>query len=358
MRRGVVDMYISAILAGLISFFCTPLVIKMAHRFGAIDIPKDDRRVHNKPIPLWGGIAIFTGFFVSMFLFSDIQSDKLIGLFFGALVVLITGMVDDVKPLGAKAKLLMQFVAASILVFSGFEINYLTNFFGDTELIYFGALSIPISIIWIVGVTNTVNLIDGLDGLAAGISTIAAVTLGYIAIINHRYDAATITFILAGSSLGFLPYNFNPAKIFMGDAGALFLGLVLSAISIEGALKGATALTVVVPIIALGVPIFDTAFAILRRLINKRPIMEADKGHLHHRFLSVGYNQKKAVLSIYLIGALMGAGAISLLKEDFIGAGILLTLAGVVVFIPMNKSKNIQKESAQVTIESAQVTIE
>ncbi|GAU75719.1 MraY family glycosyltransferase [Fusibacter sp. 3D3] len=346
------DMYISALLAGVISFLCTPLVIKMAHRFGAIDIPKDDRRVHNKPIPLWGGVAIFTGFFVSMFLFSDIHTTKLFGLFMGSIVVLVTGMVDDVRPLGAKTKLFMQFVAASILVFSGFEINFLTNFFGSSEYIYFGMFSIPVSIIWIVGVTNTVNLIDGLDGLAAGISAIAAITLGYIAFINHRYDAATITLILAGSSLGFLPYNFNPAKIFMGDAGALFLGLVLSAISIEGALKGATALTVVVPIIALGVPIFDTAFAIVRRLINKRPIMEADKGHLHHRFLSIGYNQRKAVLSIYLIGALMGAGAIALLKGELIGAGILLTLAAVVVFIPLNKVKEIEKEAEQVTVES------
>lgn len=345
-------MYISALLAGVISFLCTPLVIKMAHRFGAIDIPKDDRRVHNKPIPLWGGVAIFTGFFVSMFLFSNIHTTKLIGLFLGAIVVLVTGMVDDVRPLGAKTKLLMQFVAASILVFSGFEINFLTNFFGSSDYIYFGMFSIPVSIIWIVGVTNTVNLIDGLDGLAAGISAIAAVTLGYIALINHRYDAATITLILAGSSLGFLPYNFNPAKIFMGDAGALFLGLVLSAISIEGALKGATALTVVVPIIALGVPIFDTAFAIVRRLINKRPIMEADKGHLHHRFLSIGYNQRKAVLSIYLIGALMGAGAIALLKGEYIGAGVLLTIAAIVVFIPINKVKEIEKKAEQINAES------
>lgn len=338
-------MYIPAIIAGLISFIMTPIVIKIAHRFGAIDVPKDERRMHKKPMPLWGGIAIFTGFFVSMFIFSNISTVKLVGLFIAAIVVLITGMIDDIKPLGAKSKLLMQIVAAVILVKSGYEINYFTNFFGNSEFIYLGAWALPISVIWIVGVTNTVNLIDGLDGLAAGISAIAAVTLSYIAILNHRYDAAMITLILAGSSIGFLPYNFNPAKIFMGDAGALFLGLVLSAISVDGALKGATAITVVVPILALGVPIFDTAFAILRRLINKRPIMEADKGHLHHRLMSIGFGQKKTVLSMYLISALLGAGAIALLKQNWLHAGILLGLAAVVVFIPINRSLLMQKKN-------------
>lgn len=338
-------MYIPAIIAGLITFIMTPLVIKIAHRFGAVDVPKDDRRMHKKPMPLWGGIAIFTGFFVSMFLFSNIATSKLIGLFIASIVVLITGMIDDVKPLGAKGKLLMQIIAAIILVKSGFEINYFTNFFGDSKFIYLQNLTLPISVIWIVGVTNTVNLIDGLDGLAAGISAIAAVTLSYIAILNHRYDAAMITLILAGSSIGFLPYNFNPAKIFMGDAGALFLGLVLAAISVEGALKGATALTVVVPILALGVPIFDTTFAILRRLINKRPIMEADKGHLHHRLMGMGLGQRKTVLSMYLISALLGAGAIALLKQNWIHAIILLGLAAIVVFIPINRSVLTQKKN-------------
>jgi len=338
-------MYIPAIIAGLITFIMTPLVIKIAHRFGAVDVPKDDRRMHKKPMPLWGGIAIFTGFFVSMFLFSNIATSKLIGLFIASIVVLITGMIDDVKPLGAKGKLLMQIIAAIILVKSGFEINYFTNFFGDSEFIYLQNLTLPISVLWIVGVTNTVNLIDGLDGLAAGISAIAAVTLSYIAILNHRYDAAMITLILAGSSIGFLPYNFNPAKIFMGDAGALFLGLVLAAISVEGALKGATALTVVVPILALGVPIFDTTFAILRRLINKRPIMEADKGHLHHRLMGMGLGQRKTVLSMYLISALLGAGAIALLKQNWIHAVVLLGLGAIVVFIPINRSVLTQKKN-------------
>lgn len=338
-------MYIPAIIAGLISFIMTPLVIRIARRFGAVDIPKDDRRMHKTPMCLWGGIAIFTGFFVSMFLFSNISTVKLVGLFIASLIVLVTGMIDDIKPLGAKIKLLMQIVAALVLVFSGYKINYFTDFFGDSGVIQVSNwAALPITVIWIVGVTNTVNLIDGLDGLAAGISAIAAVTLSYIAILNHRYDAAMITLILAGSSIGFLPYNFNPAKIFMGDTGALFLGLVLAAVSVEGALKGATAITVVVPILALGVPIFDTAFAILRRLINKRPIMEADKGHLHHRLMSIGLGQKKTVLSMYLISALLGAGAIALLKQNWLHAGVLLGLAAIVVFIPINRALLLQKK--------------
>lgn len=338
-------MYIPAVIAGLISFLLTPFVINMAHRFGAIDIPKDERRVHSKPIPLWGGVAIFTGFYISMFIFAEIETFKLVGLFIASLIVLITGMVDDVKPLGAKVKLLMQIIAAIVLVTAGYEINYFTNFFADSGYIMLGAFSLPISILWIVAVTNTVNLIDGLDGLAAGISAIAAITLSYIAMINHRYDAAMITLMLAGSSAGFLPFNFNPAKIFMGDAGALFLGLVLSAVSIDGALKGATALTVVVPILALGVPIFDTTFAILRRKINRRPIMEADRGHLHHRLLSIGFGQRKAVLAMYLISALLGGGAIELLKRNWIPAGILLGIAIVVVIIPINRSLWLERKN-------------
>jgi len=338
-------MYIAALFAFAVSFLVTPLVIKLAHHFGALDVPKDSRRVHCKPMPLWGGIAIYVAFFLTMFIFSNIASSKLIGLFIAATLILITGMIDDVKDLSAKLKLLIQIIAAGILVKSGYEINYLTNFFGPTDYIHFGIWSVPVSIIWIVGVTNTVNLIDGLDGLAAGISTIAALTLGYIAFINFRYDTATMTLILAGSSMGFLPHNFNPAKIFMGDTGALFLGLVLSAISIEGALKGATAVTVLVPILALGVPIFDTAFAILRRIVNKKPIMQADKGHLHHRMLLSGFNHKKAVLSMYLISALMGAGAIALLKHDYFNAVGLLIIAGVVVFIPVNRAIELEKKS-------------
>lgn len=338
-------MYIAAFFACFITFVSTPFVIKIAHRFNAIDIPKDDRRVHNKPIPLWGGIAMYVSFFLSMLIFSNMELTKLLGLFVAGTLILVTGMIDDVRDLGAKLKLLVQIVAAGILVFSGFEINYFTNFFGASDYIHLGIWSIPVSIIWIVGVTNTVNLIDGLDGLAAGISAIAAVTLGYIALINGRHDAAIMTLILAGASVGFLPYNFNPAKIFMGDTGALFLGLILSAISIEGALKGATAFTVVVPILALGVPIFDTAFAILRRMVNRRPIMEADKGHLHHRMMSSGLNQRRTVLSMYLISALLGAGAIALLKSDWMNAIIFLAIAAVVVIIPVNRSIIMEKQS-------------
>lgn len=333
-------MFIPPIIAGLISFLLTPFVIRFARRCGALDVPKDDRRMHALPMPLWGGIAIFFAFFIPMFLFSKIGFEKLLGLLLASIVVVVMGLIDDVRPLNAKLKFIIQIVAALILVQAGFTINYFTNFFGGSGYIYLGVWSIPITVIWIVGVTNTVNLIDGLDGLAAGISAIAAITLSYVAILNHRYDAAMATLILAGSSIGFLPYNFNPAKIFMGDAGALFLGLVLAAISTDGAMKGATLLTVLVPILAIGVPIFDTAFAILRRMIQGKPIMEADKGHLHHRLMGIGLGQRKTVLSMYLINVLLGAGAVSILQKNWTHAGVLLGLAIVSIVIPVFRSKH------------------
>lgn len=331
-------MYIPAIIASIITFLLTPWVIKMAQRFKAMDVPKDDRRVHNKPIPLWGGIAMFLGFYITLFIFSSLPLMKLIGLFVSGLIILSVGMYDDVKPLSAKWKLLIQLIAALVLVKSGFEIQFFTNFFGDSPYIFLGILSVPVSVLWIIGVTNTVNLIDGLDGLAAGISAIAAITLSYIALINHRYDAALMAFILAGSSIGFLPYNFNPAKIFMGDAGSMFLGLILAAVSIEGALKGATVLTVLAPIFALGVPLFDMSFAILRRFFSGRPIMEADKEHIHHRFMSTGIGQKRAVLSIYFVSVLLGFGAVEMLKGNFILSVALIVASGFLVTIPMQKN--------------------
>jgi len=333
------------IIATILSFLITPVIIKIAKRFGAMDVPKDERRVHNKSMPLWGGLAIYISFFVVLFIFGDMEGKKFAGLFIASTIIIIMGMIDDVKDLSAKRKLLVQIIAAGILVYAGYEINFFTNYFGQSDYIHLGMFSVPISILWIVGVTNTVNLIDGLDGLAAGLSAIAALTLGYIAFANQNYDAALITLILAGSTLGFLPYNFNPAKIFMGDTGALFLGLVLAAISVEGTLKGATALTIVVPILALGVPIFDTAFAIIRRALHRKPIMQADKGHLHHRMLASGLNQKRAVLSMYFLGALMGAGAIEISKQSWVSAGIFLLTALIVIVIPVNRSIMIEKEN-------------
>jgi len=228
----------------------------------------------------------------------------------------------------------VQISAALVLVYFGVRINFFTNFLEAEGLIYLKELSIPITVFWIVGITNTFNLIDGLDGLAAGISTISASILSYVAFVNGRYEIALVTLILAGCCLGFLPFNFNPARIFMGDTGSLFLGFVLSAISIEGTIKGATALTMVVPILAMGLPIMDTTLAIRRRILGGRPIMEADKGHLHHKLLSAGLCQKRAVLFMYGISLMMGLSAVFLMNCEYISSFVTIAATLIIIIIP------------------------
>jgi UDP-GlcNAc:undecaprenyl-phosphate GlcNAc-1-phosphate transferase len=214
-------------------------------------------------------------------------------------------------------------------------------------MVYVGMLSLPITIFWIVGITNTVNLIDGLDGLAAGISTIAAASLAYVALVNGRMETALVTTIIVGCCLGFLPYNFNPAKIFMGDTGSLFLGFMLAATSIDGSIKGATFLVFAAPILALGLPIFDTSFAILRRFMSGRPIMEADKGHLHHRLLSLGYHQRTVVLAMYFISVLLGLSGIFLIQGYYVFMTVTLVASILLILIPIRRSISRDKLSEE-----------
>lgn len=341
--------------AAILSFLFTPLAGKLAHRIGAIDDPKSaERRVHEKPTPRLGGVAIFIGAIASMLAFSKIGNTKLLGMILGSLVLVIMGTVDDTRPLPAKFKLLVQVGAAFILVGFGYRITFFTNFFGDfigrSELIHLNGdwISIIITVIWIVGITNTVNLIDGLDGLATGVTTIASLTLAYIAYSNGSYEAMVIVLIISGACVGFLPYNFNPASIFMGDAGAYFLGFILSAVSIEGVLKGATMMTLFVPVLVLGLPIFDTAFAIVRRKINGKPIMEADRGHLHHRLLDIGLGKKRAVFVLYAISLLMGLSAIAFVKDDIMNMSVLMLFIMVMLYVPISRSISIKKDEKDV----------
>lgn len=332
------------LLAVTLSFSLTPFAKKLAIKVGAIDVPKDNRRVHTKPIPRMGGLAIYIAFILCMFMFSDIEMKKLIGIFLGSTMLVIMGMIDDVKPLRASLKFGIQILAALVLVYFGFRIEFLTNFFRNSGYIFFDGLSIPITVIWIVGITNTINLVDGLDGLATGIATIAALTFAYVSYSTGNMSVAILSLMLAGSSLGFLPHNFNPASIFMGDTGAYFLGFVLAAISIEGTLKGTTALTLIIPVLALGLPIFDTAFAIIRRALNKKPIFEADKGHFHHRLLQIGLGQKRAVLWIYLISMLMGTTAIALINQEMINVSVLVVITVLMLFIPIVRTLGMENK--------------
>ncbi|MCD6436333.1 MAG: undecaprenyl/decaprenyl-phosphate alpha-N-acetylglucosaminyl 1-phosphate transferase [Clostridiales bacterium] len=323
------------IVAGISSAILTPLVIALAYKIGAVDVPEDDRRVHTEPIPRIGGLAIFFAVLISISIFSDLSSQKMFGLIFGSFLIVAGGMVDDVKGLSAKAKLFIQIIAASILYYYGFRIEFFTNVSNINTIVNLGFLSYPITILWVVGITNTINLIDGLDGLAVGISTIAAITLAYVSFSFGRSETLLLSIIVVGANLGFLPYNFNPAKIFMGDTGALFLGFVLSVISIEGVIKSATVIAIFIPILTLGLPIFDTTFAIMRRFANKKPLMEADKGHLHHRLLSLGMNQKKVVLILYLISILLGIGVVLLVNDFVLNTVIIVGIAMFLVYIPI-----------------------
>ena len=319
--------FISAV---LISLLMTPVAKKIAEKVGAIDIPKDNRRVHKKPIPLLGGLAIYAATIICMFIFLPMDR-TFTSIVIGGTIIMISGVIDDIKDLSPKMKLIFQLCAAVVLVLGDVKVDFITNPFSKgANLFYLKAFSIPITIFWVVGITNTVNLIDGLDGLAAGVTMIASTSLFFVAMKFGYTNIMIISVIIAGACLGFLPYNFNPAKIFMGDTGALFLGFMLAAISIEGVMKSVATIAVVVPIIILGLPIFDTTFAIFRRLLNGRPIMEADKGHLHHRLLQKGFSQKQTVLILYLISAAFGLTAVLISKVNSSQAVII---SGIVIIV-------------------------
>ena len=309
-------------IALVVAYFITPKVMELAIKVGALDAP-DERKVHKGMIPRMGGLAIYAGFVLAV-LASMYVSREIMGLLVGGTIILIVGIIDDLKPLPANVKLLGQIVAAAVLVMFDIRIEWLTNPFG--EMIYVDYLAIPLTILWVVGLTNTVNLIDGLDGLAAGVSTIASVTILLVALQQNFWTVAILTAALAGSALGFLQHNFNPAKIFMGDTGSMFLGYMLAAISILGAVKSAATIALIVPIVALGLPILDTAFAIIRRYMSGRPIFKPDKGHLHHRLLEMGLTQKQAVLLMYVISGCLGLSAIALTEVNK-SFGILIVIA-------------------------------
>jgi len=305
-----------------VAYFITPRVMDLAIKVGALDAP-NDRNVHKGMIPRMGGLAIYVAFVLAVLASMHINRE-IMGLLVGGTVILIVGIIDDLQPLPPKVKLLGQIIAAAVLVMFDIRIEWLTNPFGD--MIYVDYLAIPLTILWVVSLTNTVNLIDGLDGLAAGVSTIASVTILLVALQNNFWTVAILTSALAGSAFGFLQHNFNPAKIFMGDTGSMFLGYMLAAISILGAVKSAATIALIVPIVALGLPILDTAFAIIRRYMSGRPIFKPDKGHLHHRLLEMGLTQKQAVLLMYVISGCLGLSAIALTEVNKT-LGILIIIA-------------------------------
>lgn len=325
--------FVAFTVALAVAYFVTPYIKKLAIKAGAMDAP-DARKVHTSPIPRMGGLAIYAGFILAVLSSMQITHD-IFGLLIGGTVILIVGIIDDLKQLPARVKLFGQIVAAAILVLFDVRIEWLTNPFGN--MIYVEYLSIPLTILWVVGLTNTVNLIDGLDGLAAGVSTIASITILLVALQQNFWTVAVMMAALAGSSLGFLQHNFNPAKIFMGDTGSMFLGYMLAGVSILGMVKSAATIALIVPILALGLPIMDTLFAIIRRYSGGRPIFKPDRGHLHHRLLDLGLTQKQAVLLMYVISGCLGLSAIALTEVNKGLGAIIVAVVLVIAFFGAKK---------------------
>ena len=327
--------------ACVVSVLVTPAVILLAKKTGAMDAP-NARKVHKKPIPRIGGLAIYAGFtaaiiFVAIKFGLDAEMVKeTVGLVVSSSLIVALGLVDDYKNLPAKIKLLGQIGAAAVLVlFFDVRIDFVTDPFGD--YIYLEWFALPATMFWLVGLTNTVNLIDGLDGLAAGVAAIASFTIMLIALEQSFVLVAVMTAALAGAALGFLKYNFNPAQIFMGDTGSMFLGFMLAGISVTGAVKSVATIALVVPVFALGLPILDTTFAIVRRLRGGVPIFKPDKGHLHHRLLSVGFTQRQAVLLMYVISALFGLSAIAMTEVSRQVAVLILLIIVVAIIYGVKK---------------------
>ena len=351
------DIAIAFMLAFITTFVITPYTIKLARKVGAVDTPKDERRINTTTMPRLGGLAVIAGFIVSIVylliilnmeksinLFEDNMHIKLIGFLIGGLIIGAVCFIDDLKDLPPPVKLAAQIIAAVVVVCFGLRIeNVNIPFFSNVGLP--NAFSVILTIGWIIGVTNAINLIDGLDGLSSGIALISCISMLIIFALNGSPIIAILLITaLAGALSGFLPFNFNPAKTFMGDAGSNFLG---SIISIFGVAKTYTLIVIVAPLIILGLPVLDTIVAIFRRVIkgkSLKAIMKADKGHLHHKLLQKGFTQKEAVLIMYAITAALGIFAIVLLDSGIWKALSFLILVAVIVAIGY---RNFEKEKEE-----------
>lgn len=308
-----------------------PFIKKIAIHVGALDIP-NKRKVHTKPMPRLGGLGIYLGFLLGYMLFgtpSDIMNSVLIGSF----IIVITGVIDDIKPLKASVKFIGQLIAACIVVFYGGLVMYNITAFGID--LHFGIFAYPLTLFFILGCINCINLIDGLDGLAGGISAIYFLTIGVIATIQGKIGLdSVLTFVMLGSTLGFLIHNFYPAKIFMGDSGSMFLGFIIAVIALLG-FKNVTMTSLIIPFLVLAIPILDTLFAIIRRLLKGESISTPDKFHIHHQLLKKNFSQKTTVLIIYFVDLLFAfASVVYFLKDRLLGYfiyGILLFIVFVFV---------------------------
>lgn len=354
------NYYLSRILEAfiisiMIAFVTAPLSIRLAYRLGVIDNPKDARRVHKKPIPRFGGMSIFLGSMTGMFIAAGMNNNIRIAMI-GGLLMYGVGVTDDIFDLKPVTKFLGQFIIASAMYSAGIRITFISNYFGATvtdahaNVLLGTGVGYIITVLWIVGITNAVNLMDGLDGLAAGSVAIMSLSLAYVAYIHGaRIGSMPVCIALvavAGGCMGFLPYNFSPAKTFMGDGGALYLGYMIAVLSVISPLKQATVVGAIIPMLTLAVPIFDTMLAMLRRMLKHESIMHADKGHLHHHLMAAGFGQRRSVLIMYGIVGIMGIVAVlisrGIYKDAFFLFLIALLYLGIII-VPKRPKKGLKK---------------
>ena len=323
-------------IAFLISFLMTPQVKRFAENVGAIDVPTDGRRIHDHPIPRMGGLAIFCGFVISVLLFVNMTTEVM-GLLLGSVIIAVMGALDDILDLNPWVKLFGQFMAALVALRCGIVFDAISNpgFLDAGDTIQLGWLSVPFTILWIIACTNAVNLIDGLDGLAVGISAISSISMMIVSLILPAGPVGIPLLLacLAGACFGFMPYNMNPAQIFMGDVGSQFLGYVLSCVSIMGLFKFHAIITFLIPLLALAVPLGDTIFAFIRRIIHGQSPFHADRGHIHHKLIDMGMSQKQAVAVLYAVSAVLGLIAVLVA-----GPGTWLRIVCIVIAFALSVS--------------------
>lgn len=350
----IVVFFISFILTLIV----TPQIKKLAIRLKAFDNP-NKRKIHQRPIPRLGGLSLFIVFLLSIgivyslfHLFGVNISQKEIlpagGIIMGSIVVVMIGIMDDIYGVNVAIKFTGQIIAAMVAIFCGAQVYFVATPFNT--LFYLGVWAIPFTLIWIVGITNAVNLIDGLDGLAAGISGIAAVTLFIVAIGTGQLSAAFISIMVAGMSFGFLPYNFYPASIFLGDSGSLFLGFMLATLSVVGVLKSTLVIAFIIPVFILGIPIYDTTTVIISRVRARKQIFMADKRHFHHRLLRAGFSQKEAVIIIYIACALLSTAALIATTFNNYQNIIVLSLIVIIGILGIDLAKDILRRSTQIQV--------
>ncbi len=346
MQNEIFEVLKIVVIVAVFTALLFPMVKWISYHVGALDYP-NERKVHKKPMPVMGGLMIYLGFLFGYMLFAP-QSTQMLAILIASFIVVITGILDVIKPLRAREKLVGQVVAALIIVFYGKILLNDISFFG--YYFEFGWLAYPITIVFIVAVMNCINLIDGLDGLADGISMIFFITIGVLAFIMHNLGSLeiTIAFIMIGACLGFLIFNFNPAKIFMGEIGSMFLGFMIAVVCLLG-FKAVTLTSLVVPMLILAIPILDTLFAILRRIIHHKPIYEADRQHLHHQLLNKKFSQKTTVLIIYAVSILFSSASVFyVLKDRKIGAIIYIILVLLITWVVL--ATNIVTDNAKLNL--------